>query len=151
MKKPSISEKIFLEDIRVLADHLLKTTNNLSIGIQIKMIRKQLRMSQQDLAHRAKIPRTTISRIEQEKVNPSIKTLKAILEAMFCNLLLVCVPQEPLEKITEKRAKQLALKHAEYIRGTMSLEKQEPDNRLIEEFIKHDSNDILNSKKLWQD
>ena len=153
MKNPSIPEKILLEEIRELVIPLQRSYNNISVGLYIRMIREQLKMSQVDLARRARVPRMTISRIERDKVNPSVQILRKILKALFCDLLIIPVPICSLEKIKEERARKLAESYSSYIRGTMSLEKQALDDRLIDEFVKKDITDILNSTtiNMWKD
>jgi len=48
----------------------------------LKKIRKKLNLSQEKLAQKANLPRTTITKIESGNYNPTISTLMAIASAM---------------------------------------------------------------------
>ena len=49
---------------------------------QIKTIRKEKRLSQIELAKRCNVPQSTIGRIENYSMNPSIDTLINILDVL---------------------------------------------------------------------
>ena len=49
-------------------------------------------LSQQDLAERTGIPQTNISRIERDKVSPSLATIERLLTAMGETMRIVTVP-----------------------------------------------------------
>src|SRR5258706_12809447 len=50
--------------------------------VELRRIRKKLGLSQQTLAEKAKLPRTTITKIESGTYNPTINTLMSIAYAM---------------------------------------------------------------------
>ncbi len=133
MAKSRKSEKIFLKGVFRLGKALQKKQRGLSIGQLTPLIRNQLQMSQRALAKRAKIQQPTIARIESELLDPKISTLKKMMEAMNCDLLITIVPRDELENIRKKQAHRKAERKISYLHGTMSLEKQEPDWELLNE------------------
>jgi len=49
---------------------------------ELRGIRKQLKLTQAELAQKASLPRTTITKIESGRYNPTINTLMTIASAM---------------------------------------------------------------------
>jgi len=148
MKK---TEKFFLQEITKLALPLYHLLNDLSVGQIIGMIRKQIGISQKILSTKAKIPQSTLSRIERSTNSPNLATLEKILGALSCDLVLVPVLRVSPEAQRRLQAKQLAEKHIQYLKGTMNLEGQEPDSEFIEELRKEKEEELLRSKKLWEE
>ena len=64
----------------------------MEIGNRIAQRRKALKLSQEQLAERAEISQTHISKIELGKDNPSIKLLKSIAKALGCQLYIDLIP-----------------------------------------------------------
>jgi transcriptional regulator with XRE-family HTH domain len=153
MKHLSSTEKLFLDEVSTAAKHLIHTVRKLHIGEFIKTIRKQLRMTQATLAKRANLPQSTISRIEKEITDPSLSSLVAIFEALHCELVVAPALKESIDSLCRKQARKIALQRVQYLRGTMNLEDQEPDKRLIEELIKKETEALLHnpSAKLWDE
>lgn len=153
MKKSSKSEKLILDEIVDAANRLKFTTRGLSIGEIIEMIRNQLGMSQKVVARIAKVPQSTISRIEGSKRVPNLSTIEKILKALSCEVIIVPLLMEPIDRIRRKQARRVAEDNVRYLRGTMSLEQQEPDKKLIQELIKEEEEELLRSpgRKLWQE
>ncbi len=136
MKK---SEKLFLNKIFFCAENLKKAQNKISIGSLLILIRKQLGISQRLLAKKAKVLQSTISRIESDKVDANIETLKKIFDAISCDLVISVSPRFSLDIIKEKQAMKRAIQNIKYTRGTMAMEKQEPDEKFIVELIKEEA------------
>ncbi len=60
---------------------------NNKIGIQIKKYRKELKLTQEELAKKADIPYATLIKIENGHVdNPTIQTLMKIANALQVNI-----------------------------------------------------------------
>lgn len=59
---------------------------------------------------------------------------------------------EPIDVTRRKQARRVAENNVRYLRGTMSLEEQEPDKKLIQELIKEEE-ELLRSpgNKLWRE
>lgn len=152
MKKSSKSEKLILDEIINDAHKLKISCRGLSVGEIIAMIRNQLGMSQKVLARRALVPQSTVSRIEGSKRAPNLSTLQKILKALSCEIIIVPLLMEPIDVIRQKQARHVAENNVRYLRGTMSLEEQEPDVKLVQELIRDEENELLRSggSKLWQ-
>ena len=150
MKK---SEKLLLMDIFISTRKLQKTQGEIQIGQLIFLIRQQLTMSQHFLAKKAKVPQSTISRIEAGRLRPNLRTLDKIFNALFCRLLISAVPYEDLQIVRQKQARKKAEQKVNYLLGTMALEKQKPDPRFARELIEEEEKKLLqaNSKKLWEE
>lgn len=147
------SEKLLLDEI-VKTGHLLqKSQRNFQIGQLIALIRKQLNMSQHLLASRAKVSQAMLSRIESGGHNPTLATLQQILEAMKCDLLITALPQEGIETIRKNQALKKAERKISYLRGTMSLEDQEPTPDLLQELVDEEVERLLrgSSSELWDE
>jgi transcriptional regulator with XRE-family HTH domain len=153
MKKSLKSEKLILNEIADASQEVKKATRGLSIGKIIVMIRKQLGMSQSNLARLAGVPQSTISRIESSEPELNLSTLRKVLNALSCEVIVTPLLSEPIETIRRKQALRIAEKHVRYLQGTMGLEKQEPDKKLVNELIKSEVEELLHSSgnKLWQE
>lgn len=144
--KYSSSEKLLLDEITKTAHKMLQTMRGLSIGDFIRLIRNQLGMSQMILATRSGVPQATISRVEKgRKVNFS--TLQKILNALSCDLIVVPVLRNSIESLQYKQAKLIAKKRMRYLKGTMNLEKQQPDEKFMEELIQQEEKQLLEGPK----
>jgi transcriptional regulator with XRE-family HTH domain len=152
MKRFISSEKLLIEEVTQSAEKTRKISRGLPIGSLIKMIRTQLGMSQKNVAKRARVPQSTIARIEKGEKDANLSTLNRILEALFCDLVTVPVLRESIETIRRKQARKLAEIHIRYLKGTMSLEAQQPDSRLLEEILKQEEDRLLQGKgsELWE-
>ncbi len=153
MKHPSLSDKLFIEDIARTAQKTKEVSRGMSLGSFIRMIRLQIGMSQKILSQRVCVPQATVSRIEQAKKDANVSTLYKILRALSCDLVMVPMLSEPIDTIRRKQAKKQAEKHVRYLKGTMSLEKQQPDPRMLEELLKQEEDRLLHGfdSELWED
>ena len=153
MKTYSASERLLLEEVMQASREIMTVTRGLSIGALIKFIRMQLGMSQKILAKRAGIPQSTVSRIEQGQRDTSLSTLKKVLGAVSCDLIVVPLLYDTIETIRYKQARKIAQKHLRYLKGTMNLENQQPDSRFISELIKQEETRLLQgpNAKLWEE
>ena len=144
------SEKIIINEVRAAGYELLRILKGLTSGELIAMIRNQLKMSQRVLAKRAGVPQSTIANLEKSKKQPNLATLKKVFQALFCDLLIIPVLDESIENLLLQQARKKAEKRVRYLRGSMNLEKQEPDAKFIEELIKNETEEIVQSSKLWK-
>lgn len=153
MTKPKKSEKLLLEKITNSAQALQHHQRGLEIGQLISLIRGQLRMSQRALAKRAKVPQSTVSKIESGILKPNIATLQKILNSVDCELLITAVQRNNPETMRKNQALKKARKKILYLQGTMSLEKQEPSQELLNELIDEEVKILLESttSKLWEE
>lgn len=97
----------------------------------IKTIRESLGMTTYDLAERADIDQSRISRIESAESRGEIKlsTLKNIADALGVQFVYGFVPEEDLEQMVREQAKKIALKRMDRLNHTMKLEEQNLDEK----------------------
>lgn len=153
MKPLSVSEKAVLLEVSQAAHQLHVAMRGLSCGALIKLVRRGLGMSQEELAKRAGVPQSMISKVEREAHEISEGTLRKILPALSCDLLIVPYLTTPLETLRQRQAEKLAKKRVKYLLGTMELEGQAPDALFIEELYREELNQILGNSRanLWDD
>jgi len=60
---------------------ILKRARYLKAAMELKKLRKELKISQQDLAHKMKVKREFVTRIESGEQNVTIETLNRVAEA----------------------------------------------------------------------
>ena len=65
--------------------HNQQLANNMSIGSNLKQARKLRELSQEQLATMADISIGHISKIERDKVDPSVSTIKELAKALNCS------------------------------------------------------------------
>jgi transcriptional regulator with XRE-family HTH domain len=147
------SEQILIEEITKDGSRALQTARGLSPGALIRMIRKQIGMPQEVLARKAKVPQSTISRIEKEQGDHSIANLRNILQALECDLVVLPVLREHVNAIRRKQARKKAEAKVRYLMGTMHLEKQQPDKKFTDALIQQEEEKLLNgpNSTLWKE
>jgi len=118
----------------------------------IRILRNSLRMTQAELARRAKISQPHLAGIESGKTDPQISTVKRIFEAMSCDLVLEPRPRKPIKELLRGRARSIALKRLKQSMGTMALEQQAPEADVFKQLLEKRTDDILTDRreKLWQ-
>lgn len=117
----------------------------------IRLLRRYFRMTQSELAERAKIPQSHIVKIEGGKADVQISTLEKIFKALSCELIVQPKPQKPIEEILRGRARAVALKRLKQSMGTMALEGQAAEADTFRELLEKKTDEILNDprEKLW--
>jgi len=86
----------------------------MTVGENIKFLRKKAEFTQQELAKRANISRSYLADIERDRYNPSVDTIKAIAKAL--NVPVSSIVEErqksnhdlQMPKLTEKDEKDIA-------------------------------------------
>jgi len=153
MNPRSFSENILIEEVTQAAKQVKIATRGLSIGALIKMLRTQLGMSQKALAKRAGIPQSTVSRVEQGQRDLGVSTLRKILNALFCDLIIAPLLEDSIDLIRRKQARKLAARQVRYLKGTMHLEEQQPDLQFLEGLLKQEEERLLQgpNAKLWEE
>ena len=118
----------------------------------IRILRTYLRMTQAELARRAKISQPHLAGIESGKTDPQISTVRRIFEAMSCDLVLEPRPKKPVKELLRGRARSIALKRLKQSMGTMALEQQAPEADVFKQLLEKRTDDILTDRreKLWQ-
>ncbi|MBS4168730.1 helix-turn-helix domain-containing protein [Parachlamydia sp. AcF125] len=153
MKSYSPSERVLIEEVMEASQKIKTTMRGLSIGALIRVIRMQLGMSQKNLAKRAGVPQSTISRLEQGQRDTNLSTLNKIVGAISCDLVVVPLLHDSIDTIRRKQARKAAEKRLKYLKGTMNLENQQPDSRFMKELVKQEEDRLLHepNTKLWEE
>ena len=68
---------------------------SLDVGARLKEVRKKRGLSQRELAKRAGVTNSTISLIEQNRVSPSVSSLKKVLDGVPMSLQVFFAEQMP--------------------------------------------------------
>ena len=108
-------------------------------------------MTQAELAKYAGLAQSQIAAIEGGKVNPQVRTLQKIFEALSGDLVIAPKPTKPLDEILRGRARAMALKRLKQSMGTMALEGQAPGREVFLKLLEKRTNEILKDpgEKLW--
>lgn len=152
MKRSAFSEKLLLEEVALAAKTVKEACRGLSISSLIQMIRIQIGMSQKILSQRAGIPQSTVSRIEKGDKNANLSTLNKIFHVLSCDLVVVPMLTESIDSIRRRQARKQVTNRMRYLKGTMSLEEQLPDSKLLAELQKQEEERLLRGpgSKLWE-
>jgi transcriptional regulator with XRE-family HTH domain len=75
-------------------DNFQKTTKRISIssGESVRILRELQELSQNELARLSKIPQSTISAIENDRVNLGIERAKSLARALKCHPAVLVFP-----------------------------------------------------------
>lgn len=71
---------------------------SLDVGARLKEVRKKRGLSQRELAKRAGVTNSTISLIEQNRVSPSVSSLKKVLDGLPMALQAFFVEEMPVQQ-----------------------------------------------------
>lgn len=119
----------------------------------IRLIRNRLHMTQAHLSKRTGIPQSHLAVIENGKKDIQLSTLRKILQALFCDLIVLPKFQKSPDEVLEERVKKTARKKVARVSGTMALEKQLPDDKMIHELIRAEETRLKNklSSEIWEE
>ena len=147
------SEQLLIEEIAKEGTRASQALRGLTPGTLIKMIRKQIGMPQKVLSRKAKVPQSTISRIEKGQGDAKLTTLKNILQALQCDLVILPILQEPISTIRRRQARKKAAAKVQYLLGTMHLEDQEPDKMFTDALLQQEEEKLLKgpNSTLWKE
>jgi len=68
------------------------TRTGVSVGESVRIIRELQEMSQNDLARACGIPQSTISAIENDRVNLGVERAKSLARALMCHPAVLVFP-----------------------------------------------------------
>ncbi|MDT3776299.1 helix-turn-helix domain-containing protein [Nitrospira sp. MA-1] len=148
-RQTTIVDDMALSQLRIdssVEDHNLKPND------WIRLLRNYLRMTQAELAKRAKITQANLVAIESGKVDPRVGTLQRIYQGLSCHLSVEPRPQKPLKELLRDRARAIALQRLKKTMGTMALEEQAPEKEMFRKLLEKRTDDILRDprEKLWR-
>lgn len=145
----TLTQKQIIDQLAMLLfDEKLEELDYASI---ICLLRKRLHMTQKQLAARSGVPQSFISRLESGDQEPTLKTLKKLFSALSCSLVVVPVASKPFDQIIENQARKYARKNIEYVKGTMSLEKQLPDQKFVKVLLEEETRRLvfIGASEIW--
>lgn len=118
----------------------------------IKSLRVALGMTQAELAQRAHLTQPHLAGIESGKVDPQIKTLRRIFDALSCDLTITPRPKVEVNEVLRVQARMIARQRLERVVGTMAMEGQMADPEIFEQVLERQANEILNdpTERLWE-
>lgn len=119
----------------------------------IRIIREALGMSTKQLAKRANLDQSRISRIEIAEQSGELKlsTLNKVAEALNMQLVYAFVPKSDLENMVRDQARKRAIQKLKKLNHTMRLEQQELSDIEKEKALNNMIEKILmeEQKKIW--
>lgn len=120
----------------------------------VNSVRITLKMSLRQLAERMKISPQSVNELEKREANGTItlNTLKDAANAMEMKLVYGFIPkEESLEKIIEKRAREIATEIVSRTSNSMRLEDQENSKKRIGKSIRSKTQEIIETmpRYLW--
>ena len=78
--------------------HPAKRHIKVSVGESVRVIRELQEMSQSDLSHASGIPQSTISAIENDRINLGVERAKLLARALKCHPAVLVFPGWQLEE-----------------------------------------------------
>ena len=76
----------------------------LGVAVYVRALRSALRMSQAQLSRRSGVPQPHIVALEARQIDPRLRTLRRLFDAMFCDLIVVPRPRKrPGDAFAERR------------------------------------------------
>lgn len=118
----------------------------------ILLTRVRLGMTQAQLAKRCGLTQSHIANIENGKVDVQLSTLRRIFAALDCRLVLAPQPLGDLDELVRRQARAAALKRVKRVSGTMAMEAQRPDEGMLEDLVKMETEKLLQSRssEIWE-
>ncbi len=89
----------------------------MEVGAMVRELRKELKMSQEQLARRAAVPQPYLSRLEAGMMLPNLATVEKILSALFCSLKLQPERGEQFTQERERLIETAAVNKVAYVEG----------------------------------
>lgn len=121
----------------------------------IRTARKALNMSAAQLGRRLGKTRALVSNTEKAELDGrvTLKTMRAMAEAVNCRFVYAFVPEENAETIVRRRAREKAEQRVMEASSHMALEQQAVSRTQIEFEIEHLAENILRERPgyLWND
>ncbi|MEE8424594.1 MAG: helix-turn-helix domain-containing protein [Elusimicrobiota bacterium] len=118
----------------------------------ILLTRTRLGMTQAQLAKRCGLPQSHIAKIEKGKVDVQLTTLRRIFKALFCRLVVAPKPDRDLNEIIREQTRKAALKRVKRVAGTMAMEKQRPEEGMLDDLVRAETERLLQkrSSEIWE-
>jgi predicted DNA-binding mobile mystery protein A len=123
------------------------------LGTQIRVLRMQLGMTQQQLGMRAGFAQNVVAEIESGKRGDlCVSTLQRIARALECTPVVQILPQTGIAEILDRRSTEVAQKIVAVSSGSAAIEKQLPDAAVVADEVQAIKKELLKHKSsLWQE
>lgn len=131
-----ISTRRITDRIVQCAHGIPRDVGGLAPHEMIRLLRTRLHMSQAQLARRAKMPQSHLARIENGEGDPQWSTLRRIFEGLGCRLIVVPQTERNLNRVVAARIEATARRRIAQLAGSMSLEKQRPDDASLRDLLR---------------
>jgi predicted DNA-binding mobile mystery protein A len=115
-------------------------------------VREALGMSTSEMATRMGVSQARISQLERAELEGSVRlsTLERAAQALNCQVHYVVVPNEPLEDMVRRQARDRAAADVAATTHTMRLEDQAPDAQVIADEIDALAERLVDTSGLWR-
>lgn len=145
------AEKRLVDQIIKVGTRLPKELFDLEPRIFVRALRRRLRMTQKQLAHRVKIPQSYLAKIESGKVVPGLPTLQKIFHAMGCTCAFVIGVQIHPDVLLKHQIELAAIRKMQYVTGTMTLEEQKPSEKELKNLKENETKKLYGSEssQIW--
>lgn len=148
-----INTRFMVERLVSYGKRAPKATDELAPHVVIRNIRNSLHMTQAQLARRAGMPQSHLAKIETGKVDVQLSTLRRILRALNCEAVFLPKFLKSPQEVLRERIKDVARRKVARVAGTMALERQRPDERMILALIRSEEERLLArpTSEVWED
>ena len=135
---------------RVLAPYRTLTHRRPSRG-WIRAIRDAFGMTAGQLGARMGVTQPTVQKLERSEQEDTIQlsSLRRVAEALDCELVYVFLPREPLGRIYDQAARQVARRELQAISHSMALEDQAVVDDDEDERLRRFIEDELDPREVW--
>jgi transcriptional regulator with XRE-family HTH domain len=119
---------------------------------QLELRRQQLGMSKKSLAKRSGVSQATVNRILSGKeASPTLPNIQAIATALGAGLQIG--PVQDVHEFRKSQAQAKAKRLVRMVQGTMALEAQAVESRIIEQLVEQTMCELMAGpqRKLWDD
>ncbi|MBI2993627.1 MAG: mobile mystery protein A [Gammaproteobacteria bacterium] len=123
-------------------------------GGWIRAIRRALGMTASQLAERMRLTPGRITQLEQQEAagKATLSSLKKAADALDCDLIVTLIPRQSLDNRLRTKADERSADAVLEIAHSMSLEKQRPSDKALEEQRKALADEFLRGplSRLWK-
>ena len=101
-------QESFLDALYSFGEKTRGEFSTASIFLLIRKLRNNLHISQAQLAERTGLPQSHIAKIESGKTDAQLQTIKKILDALNCDMLVLPKPRMRFNEMIAQQAQDLA-------------------------------------------
>lgn len=152
-KRLPVSSKFLVDQLVSYGQSAPEAVGSLPAHAVIRMLRQSLRMTQAQLAARARLPQSHLAVIESGKIDLKLSTLRRLIAALQGELVVAARFRKAPESIVADRIREIARRKVARVTGTMALEKQEPSTEMTERLIQAEVDRMMNeaSSEIWEE